>query len=176
MRSLKILLIAAMSLFVSIATAGNTNSLSGFDKGEIGVVNLQKVFQSVPQIKVVNARLEKQFKPRRARIVEAQKALNQELKAWSKESTNLSIEQRSQLQDKILGDKTNIESLITGYQRHLAVAKTEARSKLLRQVSQVVKSIAKEKNLKVVLQENTLIYTDTAVDITSEVIKRLNKI
>jgi len=159
-------LLAACVLFAAIW------SLPGFASG-IGVVNMQTIFRSSPQVKKINTTLQKRFAARKTNIVAMGKKLQTEVKQFQKNQTVMDSKAAQALRAKIGEQGTKLRQMQGKFQRDLMVAQNAEMKKFMTRVKGIVGKIAAKKKLDVVLPSNAVLYSKTKSDITSEVLSAL---
>lgn len=147
-------------------------SLPGFASG-IGVVNMQTIFRSSPQVKKINTTLQKRFATRKTSIVVMGKKLQTEVKQFQKNQTVMDSKAAQALRAKIGGQGAKLRQMQGKFQRDLMVAQNAEMKKFMTRVKGIVGNIAAKKKLDVVLPSNTVLYSKTKSDITSEVLSAL---
>lgn len=150
-------------------TDNNTTSL------RIAVVDVKAVVQKSAQLNEINTKLTNTFKPREKKIVDAQATLKAEEDKLQKDGPVMSEADRTQLQDKIIADRANLQGMITSFQQDLDNAQNSAMQKLLSQVATIVDQIAKRDHYDIVLQGDSVPYVVDRLNITNEVLQELNK-
>lgn len=64
------------------------------DAAKIGVVDLQKIMQTSSQMKAIQQKLEKDFKPRRDKLVAMEESLKKDMEKFKRESAVMSQAQK----------------------------------------------------------------------------------
>lgn len=141
--------------------------------GQIGVVNMQQIFHDSPQVKKINAALTRQFEGRRNNIVKLGKQLQSDMQNYQKNKAVMSAENLANLKNKITKEETNLRRQQMQFQQDLFSAQNKKMEKFMNQVRGIVKTIAAKKQLTMVLPKNSVLYADTGMDITTEVLSKL---
>lgn len=66
------------------------------DAAKIGVVDLQKIMQTSSQIKEIQKKLEKEFKPRRDKLVAIEASIKADMEKFKRDSAILSASQKKE--------------------------------------------------------------------------------
>jgi len=143
--------------------------------GGVGVVNMQTVFRSSPQIKKINTTLKRKFATRKASILRLGKQLQTEVKKFQKNETVMDSKSAEVLRTKISTQGSKLRKLQAQFQRDLMTAQRAEMQKFMTNVKTVVKQIAAKKKLDVVLPSNAVLYSKNNLDITSNVISALGR-
>jgi outer membrane protein len=165
-----------MNKWLSIITAGVLTLMVGSayaDTLKIGVVDMNQILQKSPLMVSLNDGLNKQFKPRQDEINNASKALQEELYNLNS-TTNMSADDRSKLQNKIITDKANVDVMTTTFQKDLAIAKDQASQKFMTKLADVINKVAKDGRYDLIEQRTNLLYLNTSLDITTQILQQVS--
>lgn len=155
-------------------TLGSLN-IAFADSTKIGVVDLQKIMQTSPQMKSIQEKLEKQFKPRRDELVSMEASLKKEMDKFKKDSAVMSQTQRKELEKKIVGEQQQFEKQGQQYQQELSAAHNEAMESFYNKIRASIAKIAKSKNYDIVLQKDAAPFSAEKLDITEQVMKTISE-
>lgn len=140
----------------------------------VAVVNVQQVLQGSPRVADLSKKLEAQFKDRQAKIGDEQKAMQDEMDKFKKESPTMSQKERDAMQKKITDDRANLVKQVVSYQQDLQKEQGKIMQNVLADLNSIVGSIAKSQNIALVLDAQAVIYTANPTDITKDVAKQFN--
>ena len=158
-----------------LLVAGLTfGTFSVFADTSFGVVDMQNVFQNAAQVKKINATLKTQFKAQKEEIDTMGKQLQGDMQKYEKDKTIMSASHLTSLQEKITQEETTLRNAQTKFQQDLFQAQNQAMMNFMNQLRNVIKSIAIEKKLDVVLPKNTILYSKDSTDITAQVVNELS--
>lgn len=165
-------------LIVGVAALGMSLSFSAFAGHDsnhmaIGVVNMQQILQSAPQVKQINAQLKDQFAKRKSDILGQAKVLQADMSNFDKNKTVLSAKDLATLRNKITSEETQLRTEQMSYQQDLMTAQNKAMNSFLKTLKASVSVVAEKKKLSLVLPENTLLYSAPNADVTNDVLKNL---
>ncbi len=161
----KILSIILFCIFISTA-------VFAADTLKIGIVDMNQVIQKSPLMISLNDDLSKKFKPRQDEINAANQKLQDSVSKLNT-SANLSSDERSKLQNKILSDKANVQILSASFERDITIAKDQSLQKFMSKLTNVIGKIAKDGNFDLIEQQTNMLYINNKVDITSDVLKQM---
>lgn len=140
---------------------------------KIGVVDLQKIMQTAEQMKEIQKSLEKDFQPRREKLVDMEKQIKQEMEKLKRDSAVMSESKRKELEKKIVGEQRQFEKEGQQYQKELSAAHNQAMEQFYNQIRQAISKIAKQDKLDIVLQKDAAPYSSEKLDVTSRVLKEI---
>lgn len=141
---------------------------------KVAVVNVQQVLQQSPRVADLSKKLESQFKTRQTKIGDDQKALQDELDKFKKESPTLSQKDRDNMQKKIAGDRAELVKRVVAYQQDLQKEQGKIMQDILNNLNTIVTGIAKKQNFALVLDSQAVIFAADGSDITKDVAKQFN--
>lgn len=141
---------------------------------QVGVVDMQKIFRSAPQVKQINATLTKQFANRKTSIMKMGKQLQTDIQQYQKNKAVMSAKELKNLKSKITKEETQLRQAQSKFQQDLFAAQNKKMTQFMDNVRRIVKSIAAKKKLDMVLPQNTVLYSDTGLNITDEVLSKLS--
>lgn len=141
--------------------------------GQIGIVDMQQVFQQSTQVKKINDDLTKQFSSRRDEIVKLNKDFQANVQKFQKDKTVMSAKDLDDLKNKITTQEGQLRQEQSKFQQDLFAAQDAQMKKFMDTVKSVVQKIADDKKLDVVLPKNSVLYAGNGMDITSDVIGKL---
>ena len=140
----------------------------------IAVVDLQKIMQTSSQMKTIQQKLEKDFKPRRDKLVTMEEGLKQDMEKFKRDSTILSAAQKKELEKKILSSQQTFEREGQQYQQELSAAHNEAMEDLYGKIRKAIAKVAEGQKYDLVLQKDAAPFNSEKLDITPNVLKEIN--
>lgn len=158
---------------VFLALLFTLSSASALAETKIGVVDLQKIMQSSSEIKDIQANLEKEFKPRRDKLVAEEEKLKKEMENFKRDSAVLSQAKRKDLEKKIVESQQKFEQAGQQYQQELSTAHNEAMEKFYNKVRAAIAAVAKNDKYSIVLQKDAAPFSADNLDISEKVLKKL---
>jgi outer membrane protein len=159
---------------ILIALALSVVGFNAFaDNVKIGVVDLQKIMQTSSQMKEIQAKLEKDFKPRRDKLVDMEEGLKQDMEKFKRDSAVLGDAQKKELEKKIVAVQQTFEREGQQYQQELSTAHNEAMEELYSKIRKAIAKVADTDKYDVVLQKDAAPYSAEKLDITDSVVKQI---
>lgn len=144
------------------------------DNAKIGVVDLQKIMQTSPQMKAIQQKLEGQFKPRRDKLVAMEDNLKKDMEKFKRDATILSASQKKELERKIVASQQLFEREGQQYQQELSTAHNDAMEELYGKIRKAISKVAEEQKYDLVLQKDAAPFSSGQLDITDLVLKKIN--
>lgn len=166
MKRLGGVLIALMFVF------GSVNVFA--DGTKIGVVDLQKIMQTATQMKSIQEKLEKEFKPRRDKLVAMEDGLKKDMEKFKRDSAVLSQTQKKELEKKIVATQQQFEREGQQYQQELSTAHNEAMEEFYNKIRAAIAKVAENEKFDVVLQKDAAPFSVDKLDVTAKVMQEIN--
>ncbi|MFW0072826.1 MAG: OmpH family outer membrane protein [Coxiella-like endosymbiont] len=136
----------------------------------VGLVDIRQIFQTSPQIKQMNAHLEKKFSPQREKVVGLGKSLQDNINKLQRDESVMSKKEVVALRSNIEKQQNQLRKAQRQFQQCLFIAQNEAMADFMRKIAGAIEHVAKEENLDLVLLKDTVLYTKYGKDITSDVL------
>lgn len=144
------------------------------DPAKIGVVDLQKIMQTSSQMKEIQQKLEKEFKPRRDKLVAAEASLKAEMEKFKRDSAVMGATQKKALEKKIITAQQQFERDGQQYQQELSTANNEAMEALYAKVRSAISKVAKDDKYDLIVQKDAAPFSAEMLDVTDKVVKAIN--
>ncbi|KTC78049.1 OmpH family outer membrane protein [Legionella brunensis] len=144
------------------------------DSAKIGVVDLQKIMQTSSQMKAIQQKLEKDFKPRRDKLVAMEENLKKDMEKFKRESAVMSQTQKKEMEKKIIATQQTFEREGQQYQQELSTAHNEAMEELYSKIRKAINKVAETDKYDLILQKDATPFSISKLDITESVIKEIN--
>jgi outer membrane protein len=141
--------------------------------GKIAVVDIQKVIQSAPQMKVIQKKLETNFKERRAKLVSLESTLKADMDKFKRESSVLSEKQKKESEKAIITKQQSLQRDGEKYQQDLSAYQNELMEDFYNNIRKTIKAVAEKNQYEVVLQKDAAPYSIAQLDITAQVLQAL---
>ena len=138
---------------------------------KIGIIDVHKIMRDSQAAKNARAVLAKDIEAKRAQLM----AKDRDIKALDEELKNpkikLSDEVRKQKTDKLARDVKDFRRLDADMGEELKKKDAELTQKLLGEVRQIVQNFSKSEKYTLILEKNTVVASDDAIDITNRILK-----
>lgn len=146
---------------------------AGAEAAKVGVVDLQKIMQTAPQMKTIQQKLEAQFKPRRDKLVAMEESLKKDMEKFKRDNAVMSAKDKKDLEKKIITAQQTFERQGQQYQQELSAAHNEAMEDLYNKVRKAIKLVADQQKYDVILQKDAAPFASDKLDVTAEVMKNI---
>jgi len=160
--------IILLSMFASVSAVYAADT-------RIGIVNTAKILKEAPQAEAARKKLESEFAPRDAKIVVLQKTIKALEDKLTKDAAIMSDTARKKQEREIVSKKRDVKRSREEFTEDFNFRRNEEIGKLQKLVSETILSLAKEKQYDIILNES-VIYASKQVDITINVLERLQQI
>ena len=143
-------------------------SQAGFGQVKVAVINMQKAVFDTAEIKKANDDMQATFKPRQDKINQ----LNTEIQALAdqlqKGGDKLSPQQQTDLQYNGQKKQRELKNMQDDLSADAEAFRNEVLQKTSVKMSEVVKKLAEEKGIDLVVEGQTILYFKPALDLTAE--------
>ncbi len=143
------------------------------DGTKIGVVDLQKIMQTSSQMKVIQEKLEKEFKPRRDKLVAMEEGLKKDMESFKRDTSIMNQTQRKDLEKKIVGEQQQFERDGQQYQQELSTAHNEAMEDFYNKIRAAIAKVAQSEKYDVVFQKDAAPFSVEKLDVTAKVMQEI---
>jgi outer membrane protein len=149
---------------------------SAFAETKIAVVNFQKALDSVNEAASVRSSLEKMYSDRKATIEKMKTSLESSVADYQKQEMLLSDSAKEQKQKELYQKQAEFAQTQARYEGEMQEAYATAMQKFIDKMKTIAGSIGKERGYNLVLEttEGGVVYSDSTIDITDELIRRYN--
>lgn len=172
MRTIKMTVLAATALVFAGAAApaaAETQSLS------IAIVDINKVMHKTAAAEGIRAELNSKGKQFQNELENHDKTLRAEKEALAKKKDSLSSDDLARQVKELETKYDKAERLLQERRATLSQANNASMGKLMSEATKIIADIAKEKGYDAILTQEAVILASQSMDITEEVIARLNK-
>jgi outer membrane protein len=143
----------------------------------VAIVDVQRCLLETAEGQVAKKELEKSFNKGQSRLDKKAKDLEKRFRDLQAKAAMLSKEELGKRQEELMRSQAELEQLSVELQEEVANKEALLTEKIYKKVSAIVKQIALEENLQIVLvrSEMTVIYSNPKLDLTNRVIVRYDK-
>lgn len=142
---------------------------------EIAVVDMQAVFEQLPQREQVGKMLETEFGDRVALVKKMQEDLRGMLEKQQRDGALMSSTEKTEMVRKMESLKSELQLKGKALDEDMRRRQGEEQNKLLVKVQEVINKIAAKESYDMVLQRGAVIYVKPTADISSKVVDALSK-
>jgi outer membrane protein len=144
------------------------------DGTKIGVVDLQKIMQTATQMKTIQDKLEKEFKPRRDKLVAMEEGLKKDMETFKRDGAVLSQSKKKDLEKKIVSTQQQFEREGQQYQQELSTAHNEAMEDFYNKIRAAIAKVAEGDKYDIVIQKDAAPFSADKLDVTAKVMQEIN--
>lgn len=170
-RSVGMLLAAAVLIFAGGSRAGAQT----LDAPKIAIVDVQRVLNEAKASKGVLPEIEKLRRDFQNQVKEEERALREAEQELSQQRAILSPDAFAQKRRDFSEKASDAQRVVQERRRALDQAFNATRNAILENLAIVSQNIAKERGLNIVMDKKFVFISANSLDITSEVITRLDK-
>lgn len=152
-----------------------TLALPALAQIKVGVIDSQRAILETAEIKKAQAELEAKFKPRQEQIEKLQRELQEINDKLQKGQGSLAPEAERDLQLQGQRKQRDLQRATEDLQSELDTRRNEILERVQRRMLEVVRKLAEEKGLDVVLDAGDTVYFKPALDLTAEVTAAYDK-
>jgi outer membrane protein len=144
---------------------------------KIGVVNVQGIFQSVPQAAVIQQTITAEFKDRIEDVNRLEKDIKYYLEKQQRDAATMSATEKDELQKQIIDLRNEYQSKAQPLQQEVQQRQGEERNKILELIKVAIDDIAAKGDYDLVVDGNAVTYLkDESIDLSKAVIDQVSKI
>jgi len=149
------------------------------EKAEIVYVNSDTLLNKYDYFKDMSSRLQEKGKSAQSDLQSKGEAFQREVQEYQKTMNSLSADQRASTEQRLQRKNQELQAYKENASAQLQNEQAGENSKLYDKISDFTKAYAKEKGYKMVLTFSkanpTVLYGDPSLDVTADVVKRLNE-
>lgn len=146
---------------------------------EIVFVNSDSLLTKYEYFKDMSARLEKKGKAAQADLVSRGQAFQREVAEYQKAAATMSADQRQATEQRLQRKQQELQAYQQNAGAQVQNDQSGEQAKLYEKVADFLKTYAKDKGYKMVMTyqkgNSGILYGDASLDITSDVVKKLNE-
>lgn len=174
-------LAVSMSVGVTVGTVVSGYALPALadtSSVKFGVVDMQQVILTVEEGKTARAQLEAEIKAKESELGKQKEELDKLNNEWKNQAALLSEDARMKKQQEFQEKFMTLRNAEMEFQANIKRKEQKATQQIAMKVAQLVDRIAKGKKLTGVFETNSagLLYLDSPVDLTQEVITEYGKL
>lgn len=149
-----------------------TMSIVAYSETRIGVFDGQKVVENTRKGKAIAAKLEALGNQKQTRL----KTMQADIRKLEKElsSPALNAAGREQKGLELQNKRTAAKRFIEDSQREVRITTEKEMTAFKTEIFPIIQQIGKEKGFTIILEAPAVLYYDPAIDITSEIVKRID--
>jgi len=144
--------------------------------GKIGYVNMQEVIDKSKPGRQAQETLKEKFGDRRQKLAEEQESIRQLQQTLDKNKALMSQKELDKKIAEIGKRKKKFQQQVAELQKEVAQEENKLANQILKPTPAIIAAVAKDKQVSAVFErrQSGLLYIDEGLDLTAEVIKRLD--
>ncbi|HEX8908860.1 MAG TPA: OmpH family outer membrane protein [Anaeromyxobacteraceae bacterium] len=166
MRTTVLSLVAALALG---AAPGHAHA-----EGRIAFVDLQRALNSVDEGKAAKESLKREFDQKQKLLDDKKTEFDRLRQDFEKQSVVMSDDARKQKQGELERKGMELQSFFVQLQKELSEREREATRGIFDKMHVLVREIAEQEGVSVVVGAEALVYADPALDLTNELVRKYN--
>jgi len=139
---------------------------------KIGVVDSARLVQESPQFAAMMEMLETEFAPRQRELLNLQRQIQEKQQTYERDRTVLSEQERIALERELRDGARELQRQAAEYEEDLQIRQNEEMMRIRTQVLQAIQAFGRAERYDLIVGE--ALYFDSDIDITEDVLKRLN--
>ena len=167
-----------ISLFVVMLSALvlSAGSLRAEDSLRVGFVDLEQALSASKAGASAQKQYETSVRSAQGKLDKKKKELERLQKEFVKQRESLSEDARLSKQEKLIGLEKDLKRSFQDSQEALQRQNAQLVGDLIKKIRKAVKEVGEEKGFTLILEkgDKAVLYADSAIDITGEVVKKFN--
>ncbi|MFT6284129.1 MAG: outer membrane protein [Arenicella sp.] len=147
-----------------------------FAEQKIGAVNVQGIFQAMPQAANIQESISAEFKDKTEEVNRLEKDIKYYLEKNQRDTATMSAKQKTELEGKIVALREEYTAKAQPLQQEIQGRLKEEQNKLLGLIKQGIDSVAAKEKYDVILNANSVAFINPDNDISKLVLEQIAKI
>lgn len=164
------------SLLATAMLGASLLSTPVFAEQKIAIIDVQSVFQAMPQAAAISASIEAEFKVQVDEINQLQKDGQFYAERLQRDAATMSEKEKEEIQQKILEVRQQLAEKGQPLQQDIQRRSQEERNKLLALIKQAIDAVAAKEGYDIILNSGAASFAKEEHDISSQVLEQVNKI
>ncbi len=142
----------------------------------VGIVNLNSVFQNVPQGSAALASLKQELAPQVQQLQAQQQALQQKITAYNSNSANLSKKASASQKQALMTEQANLQQTVQAFQQSATQKEQDLLTSFNSSLKTASTSVAKADGVELVLSSQNALYNADSIDLTTQVVAAMQQL
>jgi outer membrane protein len=165
---------APRMVVMALASALSVFAASAADDFKIAVIDPNRIVEESPQYEEARRTLSSEVSEREAELLDQQDSVDELTAKLERDGPLMSEDEIKLLQNDIRARKRRLRYARAELQEDFALRQSELRTKLVKQVEEVVRQIAREQDIDLIVSEG-VVYFSERIDISAQVVQRLTE-
>jgi len=146
-----------------------------FAEQKIGAVNVQGIFQAMPQAASIQESIAAEFKDKTEEVNRLEKDIKYYLEKNQRDAATMSAKEKTELEGKIIALREEYTGKAQPLQQEIQKRLQEEQNKLLGIIKQGIDAVASKEKYDVILNANSVAYINPDNDISKLVLDQVSK-
>jgi outer membrane protein len=147
-----------------------------FAEQKIGAVNVQGIFQAMPQAASIQESISAEFKDKTEEVSRLEKDIKYYLEKNQRDTATMSAKQKTELEGQIIALREEYTAKAQPLQQEIQARLKEEQNKLLGLIKQGIDSVAAKEKYDVILNASSVAFINPDNDISKLVLDQIAKI
>lgn len=143
---------------------------------KIGVVNVEGIFQQMPQAIATQQTLSIEFKDEQASIEAMRQAIAKDIEKLRKDAPTMSESQIKAGETKINQARVEFEAKVKPFQERVQARSKAENDRLLQMLNQAIQAVATDEKLDMIMDRKSVVYVSPTYDISEKVLKKVSQL
>lgn len=167
---------ATRSLIATAMLGSSLLSAPVFAEQKIGIVDVQGIFQAMPQTAEISALIEAEFKTQIEEIKKLQDDGQFYAERLQRDAATMAAKEKEEIEKKIMDVRQQLAEKGQPLQQQIQRRNQEERNKLLALIKQAIDATAAKEGYDLILNAGAASFAKEEHDISQKVIEQLNKL
>lgn len=159
----------------ALMTAAMSSSVV-FAEQKIGAVNVQGIFQAMPQAASIQESIAAEFKDKTEEVSRLEKDIKYYLEKNQRDAATMSAKEKTELEDKIITLREEYTAKAQPLQKEIQARLQEEQNRLLGLIKQSIDTVASKEKYDVILNANSVAYINPDNDLSKLVLDQVSKL
>lgn len=164
------------TIFAGVILGSAMLSSAVMAEQKIGVVNVDSVFQSMPQTISTQQSINIEFKDRQAEIESMRANIAEQIQKFQKDTPTMSDAQKKAEEQRLMGLRKQFEDKAKPIQEEYQQRMKAENDKLIQMLQQAIQAVSAEENYDMIIDRKSAVYVNPALDISDKVLKKVSQI
>lgn len=147
-----------------------------FAEQKMGVVNVQGIFQAMPQAASIQESIAAEFKDKTEEVSRLEKDIKYYLEKNQRDAATMSAKEKTELEGKIIALREEYTGKAQPLQQEIQKRLQEEQNKLLTLIKQGIDAVAAKEKYDVILNANSVAFVNPELDVSKLVLDQVAKI
>ena len=157
---------------VLLLVGGSVSALGG-ESAVVAVIDPNRIVEQSPQYEAARQQLQQEVAEREQQLLEQQEQLKKLQERLEKDAALMSHEEIQRLKNDIRNRDRRLKYAQAEAREDLTLRQNEMRTRLGKQVEEVVTELAREKKIDLIVSGEDAFYFSERIDLSNEVVERM---